>query len=100
MPRRTLVVTAYLLRFNLIVPPATSEHLTGSARGDCRCGMPLRRRLLWKQLVIQPECTSACWASDSLKFNLMVSMLGKPTSASPVRCSSELWGASQWLTEH
>jgi hypothetical protein len=26
-----------------------------------------------KQLVVQRECTSVCWASDSLKFNLMVS---------------------------
>jgi hypothetical protein len=32
MPRRTLVVTAYLLRFNLIVPSATSEHLTDGER--------------------------------------------------------------------
>ena len=25
------------------------------------------------QLIVQRECTSVCWASDSLKFNLMVS---------------------------
>jgi hypothetical protein len=39
MPRRTLVVTAYLLRFNLIVPSATSEHLTGSARSSSRLSL-------------------------------------------------------------
>jgi hypothetical protein len=40
-----------------------------------------RRGLLWKrfrparvnQLTVQGECTSVCWASDSLKISLMVS---------------------------
>jgi hypothetical protein len=53
--------------------------------------MPWRRQLIWKQLVVQRECTSACWVSDFLKFYLMVSMDCEPTSASRLRCSSESW---------
>jgi hypothetical protein len=34
---------------------------------------------------LERKCTSACWVSDCLKFNLVVSMDCEPKSASRVR---------------
>src|SRR6202022_1157576 len=51
-------------------PLVTQAHCKLNFEEDaCRA----RRRLLWKQLIVQRECTSVCWAPVSLKLNLVVS---------------------------
>src|ERR1700730_10489797 len=51
-----------------------------------RSGHALAAAADWKQLVVQRECTSACWVSDCLKLNLnlVVLMDCEPTSASSI----------------